>query len=1023
VRDGDSARVLLGHRSALRGDGRSRSRRWRLRHRHSDFDLDLRLSLRNLGLPRSLAVVLATAVALLGCGRYQPERPSGLRINEVVSQNEGVFIDEQGETDDYIELYNTSSRAQSLSDYFIVDDGGERDLPDLSVGPHGRLLVWADGSPEQGPLHLGLKVSSRGETLRLVRKDGVEMDRVDVPALAEHHAYARMPDGVGRFVDCGWATPARANGESCGPQNFEEPSDDVTFAPYAWLGAWPPVSLPLALSEARLEPDGFVELTNSTNRSVSLDAYELWVAPHAAGNPWPVAAESVVVALPSRELGPGERLSVELSAEVLAPITSNPRTEGVFTLAETGGAVVDRLDFSSWPAGAALARFPEPEGSYRFCSNATPGSANASCDELESRPVSDHERRLFTPSDFHALAKGRRGVGIESVEFIIDMQGGDVVTFLNSADWDLHYTFVREVIQGLPHLDRCDPAQHLEYNQGWFAFSQTEYFQVEGRRYLLGTLVRHAGSDYSTVEFAAGDTISPEQMRRAFFTVMKNVSDPKIWLVRPTEPDQIQRLRSIEGTLPAVGPNAPFQDITFQALTPALAFGTLKFVRADEIRTTPLGPRDIVVTDNVPNDIPLIGGLVTEAFQTPLAHVNILSRGRGTPNMALKNARHDPRLAPLFGTLVRLDVNATDFSIAPADAEEALAFWDSRKPDGPPRMPRLDTTTRGVVPLEERGLRDIPSIGGKAAQVAELLHVPFCAGRVSVPNRPFAIPMLHSLEHFEKSNARALLDELVKDPKFLAEPLVRERGLSRVRTLITTHPMDPALLRDVEQAIGERWVGQPVRFRSSSNTEDLPGFSGAGLYTSEGVDVEDLDTGVENAIREVWASLWSRRGFDEREYSGVDQHSVAMAVLVHPAYHSEVVNGVAVSRDALEPTRGDRYYINAQIGEALVTNPAPGIDSDEITFDPYRPPYAMYHSHSTFSPSEPVMSQAELAFLACNLAALNQYFRPRLDPMEQNPWFAVDIEFKLMGPERALVIKQSRSYSFGEETPTSWCDF
>jgi hypothetical protein len=83
----------------------------------------------------------------------------------------------------------------------------------------------------------------------------------------------------------------------------------------------------------------------------------------------------------------------------------------------------------------------------------------------------------------------------------------------------------------------------------------------------------------------------------------------------------------------------------------------------------------------------------------------------------------------------------------------------------------------------------------------------------------------------------------------------------------------------------------------------------------------------------------------------------------------------------------------------------------------------MYHSRSTFAPDEPVMNQAELAFLACNLAALNQYFRPRLDPAEENPWFAVDIEFKLMGPERELVIKQSRSYSFGQETPTSWCDF
>jgi hypothetical protein len=976
---------------------------------------------------RTLALYLplgAVALSLVaGCGRYEPVLPPGLRINEVVSQNEGVWLDEQRETDDYVEIYNTSSEAKSLADYVFVDDGGERALPDLTVAPYGRLLLWADGTPEQGALHLPFKISSLGETLRLVREDGVEFDRVDVPPLDEHHAYARMPDGEGRFVDCGWATPGRSNGDRCGPADLSEPFDDIVFASYSWPVPWPAAVLPLTLSEARVDPDPFVEVHNTTNQTVSLDDYELWVAPHEIGAAWPLAADGAVIELPSRELAPGERASIELSTAVLAPIVASPLGEGVFTLVTSEGVVIDRLDFSSSPPGAVLARFPEPDGSFRYCTNATPGEPNADCTELESRPVKDHERRLLTPGDFHALAEGRRSVGIESVEFVIDMLSGDVVTFLNSKDWDLHYTFVREVIQDLPHLDRCDPAQHLEFNQGWFQFSNEEYFRVDGRRYLLGTLVRYAGTELSTVEFAAGDVISADQMKRAFFAVLKNVSDPKAWTIRPQAPDQIQRLRTIEGQLPVVGPNAPFRDVTFQALTPAVGFGTLRFVPAAELRRVPLGPEDIVVTDQVPNDIPLIGGLVTEAFQTPLAHVNILSRGRGTPNMALRDARNDPRLAPYFGTLVRLDVASTDFTIAPADPEEAHEFWESRRPDGPPLTPRLDTTTRGVLALEQRGLRDLPAIGGKAAQVAELLRVPFCAGAISVPNRPFAIAMVHSLEHFEESGARALLDDLLTDTNFLGDPLVRARGLASVRRLITTHPVSRELLTEVEHAIGERWVAEPLRFRSSSNTEDLPGFSGAGLYSSEGLDVEDVDSGVEDAIREVWASLWLQRGFDERQHYGVDQHSVAMAVLVHPAYHSEVVNGVAVSRDALQPTRGDRFYINAQIGEALVTNPAPGIESDEITFDPNRAPYAMYHSHSSFSPLEPVMTELELRFLSCNLDALNRYFRPRLDPNRENPWFAVDIEFKLMGPERALVIKQSRSYSFGEEPPTGWCDF
>jgi hypothetical protein len=282
---------------------------------------------------------------------------------------------------------------------------------------------------------------------------------------------------------------------------------------------------------------------------------------------------------------------------------------------------------------------------------------------------------------------------------------------------------------------------------------------------------------------------------------------------------------------------------------------------------------------------------------------------------------------------------------------------------------------------------------------------------------------VHSLDHYRTSGALVLLDELRQDPAFQADPLVRERGLARVRKLVMDAPVERGILHDVSDAIAARFGDRPLRFRSSSNTEDLPGFSGAGLYTSEGLDVEEIPGGVEDAIRTVWASLWERRAYDEREYSGVDQHAVAMAVLVHPAYKSERANGVAISRDALQPTHADRYYINAQVGEALVTNPAPGVESDELTFDLYRSPHAVYHGRSTFTPSVPVLSDAEAAALACNLSQIHQYFRPILDPDQANAWFAMDIEWKLMGDARTLAIKQARSYSFGDETPTGWCDY
>jgi hypothetical protein len=173
----------------------------------------------------------------------------------------------------------------------------------------------------------------------------------------------------------------------------------------------------------------------------------------------------------------------------------------------------------------------------------------------------------------------------------------------------------------------------------------------------------------------------------------------------------------------------------------------------------------------------------------------------------------------------------------------------------------------------------------------------------------------------------------------------------------------------------------------------------------------------------VWASLFALRAYDERDYYNVAKSGVAMGVLVHQAFRSERVNGVAISRDVLDPTRGGRHYFNVQVGEALVTNPAPGIRSEQFTYDPRGYVTFVYHEQSSFVPKGHVMTEAEADRVSCNLDAIEAHFRPLVDPERKNPWFAVDIEFKLMGPEHALVIKQARPYSFGRDVPSSWCDW
>ncbi|HEX5100209.1 MAG TPA: lamin tail domain-containing protein, partial [Polyangiaceae bacterium] len=460
--------------------------------------------------------------AALGCGSVDPAQapqPKDLRINEVVSNNEGVYVDERGEADDYVELINVSDHTLRLSEYVLIDHSGANSLPSLELAPGELQVLWADEAPEQGRLHLGFRISAAGEELVLQKNTGEELDRVLVPPLADHHAYVRMPDGTGAFSDCSWASPNRENGSSCGPEPPPPPPPDLEFPPYTWAPHYPGASQPLVITEAALRPADFVEVKNTSSEAVDLSLYTLWLAPHASGVSWPLAGSGVELPLPKQKLAAGARVALSVRESATIELERDPEFYGVLTLYRASdGAPVDRADFSSWPKRAVLAR-PEPGGPLGFCANATRGEPNDDCASLASRDVGDHESGLLTPEDFHALAAGRGGVGAESVEFVVDLQSGDQVTFLNAGDWDLHYTFIREEIEHQPHLDRCDPAQRQEYNKGWVAFSQENYFVVEGRRYLLGTLVKYAGTELETMEFAPGDTISAEQMQHAFFTV------------------------------------------------------------------------------------------------------------------------------------------------------------------------------------------------------------------------------------------------------------------------------------------------------------------------------------------------------------------------------------------------------------------------------------------------------------------------------------------------------------------------
>lgn len=955
-----------------------------------------------------------------------------------MSDNDSAWIDEAGQVDDWIEFGNRSDQGLALSAYQLRDGRGRSfNFPDRQLAPGELVVVWADDDAKQGPLHAAWKLSAEGGTLELVHLPTASVsDRVEVPALELNQAYARSPSLHGEFARCRYASPERDNGETCAAPVTPELSDR-SWPAYQWPSDWLRSAGPLVLSELALKPDAaqrarFIELHNLSSQTVALGSYQLRIAPIAPGRPWPGATEGIGLAL-SGELAASARHVVEVGEAAVSQLAADPAFEGVVTLFTSAGAVVERVDFMRWPEGASLARVDDTFQRLHYCQRASPGRENSDCEPLPAREVGDRLRHLHTPGDYAALAAGDTNLNARGVKFVLDLAAGGSVHLLSTRSYALHYTFAREQIDHQPALNRCDPAQNATFYQGWVEFSNREYFRSEGRRYLLGTLDTYSGSELRAFDFTVGDQITGEQMRAAFFGVMPYLDSERTadWAIHPNEPRQEVELEQVAGRVPIVGANAPFRGLKYQPLTLGVAFGSLQFMSAGELEHATLGPDTLVLTDAVPNDTPFVAGLITEAFQTPLAHINVLSQNRGTPNMALREARKDPRIAPLLGKLVRFEVAQGGFSLRSATSEEVASFQAGRKPHGARVVPRLDASVRGPQDLRERGLADLPSIGAKAAQLAELARVhsmqSACPGPLLVPQNAFAIPVAHYLEHLERSGARALLARAESSAAFQADPVHRAAVLAQLRAAIEDTPLEPALAAQLRQLIAQRFGGTRLRFRSSSNTEDLPGFNGAGLYESWSAELNDPERPIDVALRAVWASLWNARAYDEREYGNIDQHGVAMGVLVHPAFLSERANVIVISRNVQDPSRSDMFYMNAQAGEASVANPAPGVTSEELLHHVQLipgTPEVEYQSRSSLTRGAHVLSLADVQGISCRVSAVHEHFRARLDPSGANRWFAMDLEVKLVGDARDVVIKQARPYSFGRfERPNDCREF
>ncbi len=606
----------------------------------------------------------------------------------------------------------------------------------------------------------------------------------------------------------------------------------------------------------------------------------------------------------------------------------------------------------------------------------------------------------------------------------VDDAGDFPVYFINSERYGIHYDFASD-----PEHLNVGPDNLLPPVGSLTEFNATEYTSPS-RRFLLGALTYYAGSDTWVYELAPNDTSTPSLILTAFDLVEKHTWIGSQVKLHTTSEAIAQAAQELPEDVEAV-PTSELVSSDYQALNLATSIGRLRFISSDELenQTKYVDFQDIVVLDRVPNDISVTLGIITDEFQTPLAHINVLSQNRGTPNMALRGVFDDPELRALEGHWVRLEVRQDGYDLDEVSEEAAAEWWEEHKPStvSIPNVDKETTELRDIQDLVTLDGADADSIydavkkatvtyGGKAAHFATLAHIE----GLPVP-KAFAIPVHYYFEFMKTHGFDEQVAAMLADPEFMASPEVRDERLKELRDTMKQAPIDPEFMAELRAKLDAEFPGVRMRFRSSTNAEDLDGFTGAGLYTSKsgdesGSDPLDAERTFDNAIRKVWASVWFFRAFEERRYRGIAHEDVGMALLVHRSFPDEHANGVALTNNPFDKSGAyPAFYVNVQRGEDSVVLPPAGTTTDAYLHhwdtEGQRTQYLSYSNSPLVGAGETVLTTSQIRELGAALAKIRKFFAPAYS--RGTDWWAMDVEFKFDGDPGEcpqLFVKQARPF-------------
>lgn len=375
---------------------------------------------------------------------------------------------------------------------------------------------------------------------------------------------------------------------------------------------------------------------------------------------------------------------------------------------------------------------------------------------------------------------------------------------------------------------------------------------------------------YCCLELNPADPLINLEVLKVFFEDVKNsfMGGQETLYFHPTSEIQIAALANKQIPLPIITSETLFGGLKYKLVQPGKipckrirVFAEQTYTQEDLNKWMVARTLDeIVVIPCVPNNIPPVAAVICGEIIPPLCHVALLCQNRKTPCCFVKDC------VDLFKGLdekvARGVVAKTGYFV---DTSKQGQLHYAEKPKF--NIQKTDPNVTAVlidIHEDKTYATDTRVVGAKAAQLAKV------EAMYSQPifNGTFVLPFHHYNKHVfrtaEISKLIRTIHDHMKDSEFVLGEMLRGKKefdyneYTQVQEAIQNHPVDPELVLSVIDKIRQHGMTSVI-FRSSTNTEDLPGFNGAGLYESVPLIGESSQdpAKVEAAIKKVWASVWN----------------------------------------------------------------------------------------------------------------------------------------------------------------------